>query len=512
MATEGTDKTRAHLVGIAGSGMRSLADVFLDWGWRLSGSDEVIEPAEYLAARGVSLHGGHAAEYLPPDAEVVIASDAVPRTNPEICRAVERGIPVLSYAEMLGRIMVGRRGLAVAGTHGKSTTTAMGAELLVRAGKDPTVVYGAMPLAHFPLTPGPSPNTSPKRKRGNGNDLPSLALRASVAHPAPECRNARTIPASGGRAGGGDLMLVEACEYRANFLHLNPEQAVILGIEPDHFDFYRSVDQLVEAFAAFAQRLPDGGLLLARHDCERTRRAASDLRCRVETFGLSSGADWSVRGLRSRQGRFQFTLAHRGRLLGEVRLQVPGRANVLNALAAAALAASNGVPAAEIAAGLASFRGLRRRMESLGMFGGVALLDDYAHHPTQIAASLGAARQIYPGRRLWCVFQPHQASRTEHLLDELAQSLQNADMVVIAEIFRAREPHPPIGEVTAADLACQARAGGVEVAEVHQTDPILRLLESRLRPGDVLMTLGAGDVRKFCNAFICRFREDRAAG
>ena len=195
-----------------------------------------------------------------------------------------------------------------------------------------------------------------------------------------------------------------------------------------------------------------------------------------------------------------------------MRLQTPGRANTLNALAAAALAAHNGVPAAEIVSGLESFRGLRRRMEEVGTFGGVTVLDDYAHHPTQIAAGLATARQMHPGRRLWCVFQPHQVSRTEQLLDELAQSLQNAEMVVVAEIFRAREPHPRAGEVTAADLARQTRAGGVEVAEVHQAGSIVRLLESRLRPGDVLVTMGAGDVRKICDAIICRFREDRAAG
>lgn len=439
--------------------MRSLADVLVGCGWQLSGSDRDIEPALFLESRGVRLYRGHAADCLSPDAELVIASSAVPSENAEIRRAVELGIPVLSYAQMLGRIMAGRRGLAIAGTHGKSTATAMAAELLIAAGKDPTVIHGAVPLEG----------------------------------------------ASGGRAGHGDLVLVEACEYRANFLHLAPEQAVILGIEPDHFDCYANLSELLDAFAQFAQKVPRHGLLLVRSDCDATRRAISAATARVETFGLEPEADWSATDLAQQEGNYAFRVDFRGKPFCETRLQIPGQHNVLNALAAAALAAHNGLSAAKISHGLTRFRGLRRRLEPLGDFGGITLLDDYAHHPTEITAGLATARQMYPGRRLWCLFQPHQASRTARLLDEMAVSLQNADKVVIAEIFRAREPPPRSGEVTAADLARKLRAGGVDVADVYRAEPIVRLLKSQLRPGDVLMTMGAGDVRKFCNEFIRRF-------
>jgi len=379
---------RAHLVGIAGSGMRGLAEVLLGRGWWLSGSDLEVGRVAHLAGDRLRLCRGHAAEHVPPGTDLVVYSDAVPAGNPELQRAAELGVPVLSYFQMVGRLMGEKRGLAVAGAHGKSTATAMTAEVLLHAGLDPTVLCGATPLG---------------------------------------C-------ASGGRAGHGPWMLAEACEYRANFLHLRPRHAVILGIEPDHFDCYDSPEALEAAFARFAQSVPSDGLLLARYDCPATRRVIGGLACRVETFGIDRRADWSARGLIARGGCYTFDVAGHGRPFCRVSLQVPGRHNVLNALAAAALAAESGVAAERIAEALGRFRGLHRRLETLGTFGGVLLLDDYAHHPTEVAASLGTVRQMAPGRRLWCVFQPHQVSRTEHLLGELAESLQNADRVLVAEI------------------------------------------------------------------------------
>ena len=293
-------------------------------------------------------------------------------------------------------------------------------------------------------------------------------------------------------------MLVEACEYRANFLHLRPSQAAILGIEPDHFDCYDSLEQLEDAFRRFASLLPGDGFLLARHDCPSTRRVTAGLRCRVESFGFSADADWSawITPRPMDGGRFRFEIRRFGRRLCDVRLPVPGEHNVLNALAAAALAYENGLSADQISAGLGSFRGLHRRLEMLGTWRGATLIDDYAHHPTEVTAALTAVRQMFPRARVWCVFQPHQASRTARLLDELAASLQDADRVLVAEIFRAREGDPQPGEVTAADLARRAAGLGVEVLPGHADDEILETLETQLAPGDVLVTLGAGDVGK----------------
>jgi UDP-N-acetylmuramate--alanine ligase len=252
--------------------------------------------------------------------------------------------------------------------------------------------------------------------------------------------------------------------------------------------------------------------VLAQAGCRSTERATAGLRCPVETFGFGPLADWSARDLIGRRGRYEFSIAQHGSHVARVRLRVPGRHNVLNALAAAALAWQHGVAPEQIARTLGEFRGIARRLEVLGCWRGVVMIDDYAHHPTEVSASLAAVRRMYPGRRVWCVFQPHQVSRTERLLDELAASLQNADNVVVAEIFRAREPGPTSGEVTAGDLAQAVRSLVGRAADIHSDDGIVRLLETELRPRDVLVTMGAGDIRKVCHGLIDRLREDRAAG
>ena len=523
---------RAHLVGIAGNGMRALADVLLGWGWSLSGSDLDIAPVQALAHAGVRLFAGHAAEHLPPDTELVVSSDAVPAANPELRRAAELGIPTLSYFQMLGRLGIGRRTVAIAGTHGKSTVTAMLAHLLIEAGLDPTVVCGTAPLGASsggragrsisPHLPGEGPGV----RAGQGSGFRVQGLQSPnpcSPHPNPLPRGEGTDVAD-----GSPLMLVEACEYRANFLHLRPWQAAILGIEPDHFDCYDSLAQLEDAFRRFAESIggavsresppprnapplqwggfekwqellgshTSDGLLVARHDCQSTRRVTAGLKCRVESFGFSADADWSAQTLGEDRGRFQFEIRRFGRRLCEVQLPMPGEHNVLNALAAAALAYKNGVSPDQISAGLASFPGLHRRLELLGNWRGVTLIDDYAHHPTEVTAALAAVRRMAPRARMWCVFQPHQASRTARLLDELAASLQNADKVLVAEIFRAREGDPQPGEVTAADLARRAAELGVEVLSAHAANEIVETLETQLAPGDVLVTLGAGDMEK----------------
>lgn len=448
IARPGSRPFRAHLVGIAGCGMTALARVLLDRGWSLSGSDIHIDPVRSLTAEGVCLHQGHASSHLPDAIDVVVYSDAVPADNPELRRAADRGIPVYSYFQMLGRLMDRCRGLAIAGTHGKSTTTAMAAEILVRAGLDPTVVCGATPLGR----------------------------------------------PSGGRAGRSDLMLVEACEYRANFLHLRPELAVVLDVESDHFDCYDSIEDIEAAFGQFVSRVPPGGRVLVREECAAARRAVARAQCLVETFGLRPQADWSAHLLGQNQGRYRFEISNRGNWWAEVELLVPGQHNVVNALAAAAASFYQGVDPALSALALGRFRGLKRRLQRVGTFRGVELLDDYAHHPTEVRATLATVRQMYLGRRVWCVFQPHQASRTRRLLDEFAASLENTDKVVVAEIYRAREPVAGPGEVTAADLARALRVRGMSVPEVYDLDSIARLLVAELAAGDVLITMGAGDI------------------
>jgi UDP-N-acetylmuramate--alanine ligase len=455
------------LIGIAGAGMQALARVLLDRGWQLSGSDQSAHVPQWLSEAGVAVARGHAAKHLPPDVELVIYSGAVGVDVPERRAALHRGIPLLSYAESLGQLMTGKQGLAIAGTHGKSTTTAMAAQILVAAGLDPTVIFGA--------------------SRMNEN-------------------------CGGGRAGRGNIALVEACEYRANFLHLAPQTAVILGIEPDHFDYYPSQELLEGAFREFVELVPTGGLVIARDDCPATGRVVANLACRVETFGLGPGSDWQAVDLRAQAGHYEFTILHGGHDLGRVRLPVCGRHQVLNALAAAAVSRSAGASAASIREGLSRFSGLKRRMERVAGWPGITWIDDYAHHPTEIAAALGAVREMCPRRKLWCIFEPHQASRTQHLLDEFASSLHNADHVAVVEIFRAREGAPRPDEVRAEDLAARVRAAGRNVLQVHRPQDILEQINDAASPGDVVLTLGAGNLRNLCDEFVDRLRTYRAAG
>ncbi len=450
--------------------MRALAEVLLGREWQLSGSDLDITSAQYLAKAGVELCRSHAAESISKDVRLVIRSDAIGPNNPELRRAAELGIPVRSYFDMAGRLMAGKHGLAVAGTHGKSTTTAMAAQILQDAGNDPTVLCGATPIGS----------------------------------------------SSGGRAGRGEIVLVEACEYRANFLRLRPRQAVLLGIEPDHFDCYPTESHLERAFSRFARSIPRSGRILARYGCAATRRVTAGLSCSVATFGFDRRADWSARNLTlsaapQQRGRYAFEIHHLGRHFGHVELQVPGRHNVINALAAAALVSQNGVPADRIVHSLGRFRGLYRRLETLGTRRGVLMLDDYAHHPTEIEAALDAIRHMAPLRRLWCVFQPHQVSRTEHLLAELAAALHNADKLLVAEIFRAREPAARDGDLSARDLAQEVRRLGGEVSPVHTTREIVEVLLTQLTPADVLVTMGAGDIRKVYDRLIEQAAWSKAA-
>ncbi|HVC98172.1 MAG TPA: UDP-N-acetylmuramate--L-alanine ligase [Pirellulales bacterium] len=456
---------RAHLIGLAGSGMQALAELLLERGWSLTGSDLDPTGAAWLAAAGVRIGTGHTAEQVPADCDLVIYSDAVHESNCERRRATELGLPQRSYPSMLGELMAGRFGLAVAGTHGKSTTTAMAAEVLELAGFAPSVVAGGTPLG----------------------------------------RN------SGGRRGRGQFVLVEACEYRSNFLHLKPRMAVVLGIEPDHFDCFPTCEPLEAAFAAFIRRLPADGLVLANASCAATRRVVAGAACRIATFGVESAADWQAKIIRSIRGRYVFEITRRRRSLGTVALAVPGRHQVLNALAAAALAGECGASDTDIVSGLSRFGGLRRRFEVVGNARGITLLDDYAHHPTEVAATLATVRETYPGQRVCCVFQPHQASRTRFLLDEFAASLHNADVVAVADVFPAREVVTGSDAELALELASRARAGGGMVLTAHDTNGILEQVSTALVPGDVLITLGAGDIRKVCDAFARRLRTHRAA-
>jgi UDP-N-acetylmuramate--alanine ligase len=430
---------RAHLVGALGSGMRSLAKVLAAAKWELSCSD---------AALPIS-------SAVPDDADLVIASLAIQDADDDLVAARSLGIPVLRYPQMLGLISRERPTLAVAGTHGKSTSTAMLAEILMAAGKASTAIFGAESIEEHNLA----------------------------------------------RCGTSDWFAVEACEYRGSMLELSPHAAAILNIEHDHFDCYPTFATLEQAFADFASNVKAGGLLVVPDGCPVGGRVAQSTSARVETFGLSASADWHADGLSSHRGSYGFQVSFQGSLLGAIQLSSPGRHNVFNALAAAALAHHAGCDWRSITAGLETFAGLKRRLEVIRNDRKLLLIDDYAHHPTEITASLSTIREMAAGRPMVVVFQPHQAVRTARLMGALADSLRNADKLCVADIFRAREPVASPGEVTAADLASRVRSLGIAVAHAHDNVSIEQYLRGELEPGDVLLTMGAGDIGKIAHGF-----------
>ena len=461
---------KVHLIGAAGVGMQALAHALGDAGWCVSGSDE-LTPAAELQERGMLMYAGQNEAHVPQDATWVVHSAAVAADHVERRTAENLGIPVSSYPQALGRLMQGSCGLAVAGTHGKSTTTAMTAEILLAAGLDPTFFIGATPKGNY---------------------------RA-------------------GRGGKSDIVLAEACEYREHFLHLAPQAAAILNIEPDHFDYYHTPAQLTSAFTTFASRLPADGLLVANSDCPTTREVVRPLvsnqqACRVETFGWAKGADWQAENVEQERGCYRFQLMYRRENWGWVRLQVPGRHQVGNALAAAALARFAGAGKKEIGQGLQQFRGLKRRLETVLEVDGLTVVSDYGHHPTEIRAALETLREMFPERRICCIFQPHQHSRTWHLLDEFAASLQNADAVAVLEIFAARESPQDRPTVSAAHLAQRVRQQGGNVWPWQQAENVLNQLPRFLIAGDVLVMMGAGDIGALCHAVCRRFQGNRKAG
>jgi UDP-N-acetylmuramate--alanine ligase len=484
--TQGPRPGRAHLIGIAGSGMRNLARALRQQGWHVTGSD----PAGHQPLPGIFC--SHDPDHVPHDADLVVASDAVPPENCERQRAVQLGLPVLSYAQMLGQLMQSSHGIAVAGTHGKSTTCAMAHDILLASGLDTLAVFGAEPLLGTPSLQAQYPD-SPM-----GQPQPRAMRIHKSSDRAPKNR-ANSHDGSARPTQKAPLVLVEACEYRANFLHLNPRWSTILNIEPDHFDCYPTHETLLRAFTQFAQNTHSDGMVLSFRHCTAAQSATDDVACRRESFGFSADCDWRAVEVRGIRGYYAFRILRRGDPVCCIQLHVPGRHQVICALAAAGLSWEAGASPQAIRRGLESYRGLRRRLEWRGSPFGVSLFDDYAHHPTEVTATVAAVRELVPGGRIWCVLEPHQVSRTKPLLDRFIDSLRGADRVYVAEIFRAREGPCRAGDLCAADVADRARQLGVSVRDEHDLDRIAGELAASIRggeltAGDAVLTMGAGDV------------------
>ena len=442
-----------HLVGIGGAGMSAIAKVLLGRGFVVSGSDkQVNELTAVLQQQGATIYEGHRAGQI-TGADVLVISSAVPADNPEVAAAREAGIPVLKRADLLGHLMEDTIGIAVAGSHGKTTTTGMIAQILMTAGLDPTVVVGGV--------------------------LPLLG--------------------SNGRYGEGDYFVVEADEYDHMFLGLRPEVIVITSLEHDHPDIFPTKADYVAAFRQFVEMLPVDGRLIACADDPGTAEFLATLSLtdiEVTTYGVPAEddsklhVDYQALDCRPNQlGGTDFLVEVDEQIIGLARLRVPGHHNVRNALAAIIVALDLEIDFATIRQALAEFGGVGRRFQVIGEANGVTVIDDYAHHPTEIQATLAAARQRYPGRRLWAVWQPHTYSRTKLLLDEFAASFDDADRVVALDIYRSRETDT-LGISTAAVLAKMTHPQAIHIPE--RADAAAYILE-RIRPGDVVLTLGAGD-------------------
>ncbi len=448
--TQGTPTTQwpqhIHLVGIGGIGMSAIARVLAMQGYAVSGSDLRETPiTQGLRALGVRTFVGHTAEHV-NGAELVVVSSAIPEDNVEILAAQRAGIPVLKRQQFLGRLLEGHLGIAVAGTHGKTTTSAMIATILRGAGKRPSFIVGGVISAW----------------------------------------------GTNAEAGEGPYFVIEADEYDRMFLGLAPQIAVITNIEMDHPDCFADIAALREAFGMFLERVSPTGAIIACIDSPQVRLLLAErpLAARAITYGSEEGADYCVgRPTLGAQGEMHFTVSHQGQHWGEFTLRVAGAHNALNATAAALAAAECGLSPQEAAQHLRQYAGTERRFEVKGERAGVVVIDDYAHHPTEIRATLAAARLRYPGRRLVAVFQPHTYSRLAALFEEFACSFDEADEVIVMDIYAARAKEH--GTLSAADLVRAMHHPHVRHLPTHER-AVAYLLEA-LRPGDILLTLSAGD-------------------
>jgi UDP-N-acetylmuramate--alanine ligase len=441
-----------HFIGIGGIGMSGIAEVLFNLGYVVTGSDlKESETTRRLGGMGIRVSRGHHGDNV-EGAHVVVISSAVGDNNPEVKEAIRRGVPVIPRAEMLAELGRLKYALLVAGSHGKTTATSLLSTVLAYAGFDPTVVIGG-------------------RLKAFGTNA---------------------------RLGRGEFMVAEADESDGSFLKLNPTVGVVTNIDMEHMDYFGTMPALKDAFLTFMNKVPFYGLSVLCIDDDNVRSLLPEVHRRVLTYGFSEDAELTAENLGSGFMSVSFDASLRGQPLGKFRVPVAGRHNVLNTLAAIGVAIQLQIPVATIQESLAGFEGIQRRLELKGEAGGVRVYDDYGHHPTEITATLRATRESIEGGRLVVLFQPHRYTRTERLMDEFAGSFEDADEVVLMEIYPASEKS--IKGVTSSAL--MERMGRPSVKVARDRDEAVGLLSAMVRKGDIVLTLGAGDVYKAGEALL----------
>ncbi len=447
---------KLHFVGIGGIGMSGIAEILMDQGFAISGSDKAAsDNTVRMESLGAKVYIGHDAKNMAPDVDALVYSSAVTPENPEVVEAQRRKIPVIRRAEMLAEVMRLKYGIGIAGTHGKTTTTSMVSLVLMEGGVDPTVIVGG-------------------RLRG--------------------------LAGSNARLGKGEFIVVEADEFDRSFLSITPTIAVLTTLETDHLDCYRDLEDIKSAFIQFAQKVPFYGFVVLCLDEPALQNIMPKIKKKIITYGLNGQADVQAVDIRHKENTTAFIVVRDGKELGEITLQIPGKHNVQNALAAVAVGLELNVPFEKVKAGIEKFTGVFRRWEVKADVAGIMVVDDYAHHPTEISVTLAGVKSGWR-RRVVCVFQPHLYSRTRDFYEDFGRSFFNADVLVLTDIYPAREE--PIQGITGELIANTAKEfGHKNVHYVADKKTVPGFLMSIKQPGDIIITMGAGDIWKFGEDFI----------